>query len=401
MRPLSKCRPLTLATMLAVAACGASQSANPGTSPLVHGDCQIFGTMSRPEDLERKDFWDYYARYDLVLAATTPGTVQPLRDRNPQIRVLANVNPYFALGVPFWPDHVNRPEVEQPEWVLRDERGEPIRYSGALYHGMNPADLPTMMDVRHPDWQRHFLDWTARVVREEQLDGVFLDTFSAGYPDFCLTRDGKPCRDFAAPAWKQSAQEFLAMIRARFAPPLQVVFNGISVAPGGSGLGDAAFLQQADGACYEAFSIAWPIDRDDASRQWYFDHAIQQAMVTCRQQGKSFLLQATGDAANEQTRLYALGCFLLQKYEGAWFYFAPDEATSYWYPEWDLRLGAARGDARQLGGIWVREYAHARVFANPGGSAATLALEREYSDWKGARVRTLALAPWSATILRR
>ncbi len=351
---------------LMLAACGQDQA------PLTprRGDCQIFCAMELGAEIARDDRWDFFARYDLVLASRTPGTVAPLRARNPKVIVLANVNPYFALGPRFWPDHVLDPERVEPSWVLRDRRGQPIKYRGPLYPGMDPQHLATMMDVRVPAWQTAFADWVAQVVSEQSLDGVFLDTLSLGYPEFALAADGSKCADFAEQPWARAAHDLIARFRDAMPAAGKIVFNGLSVAPGGAltagGLsGDAALLGPTDGACYEAFSIAWPLDHNDDTKRWYFTHAISTAMVQTRKQDKFFLLQVTGAADDAQLRLYALCAFLLHKHARSFFYYAPNEDAPAWYPEWETELGAPLGEAHADDGIFVREYAKVTVRVNP------------------------------------
>ena len=321
--------------------------------------------MELGADIARADRWDCFARYDLVLASRTPDTVAPLRARNPKVIVLANVNPYFALGPRFWPEVVLDPERVEPSWVLRDRQERPIKYRGPLYPGMNPQHLATMMDVRVPGWQKAFADWVAGVVAEQNLDGVFLDTLTLGYPDFALAADGSKCADFDAQPWARATYELVARFRDAMPPAGKIVFNGLSVAPGAAPPGDAALLDATDGACYEAFSIAWPLGHDDATKRWYFTHAISIAMVQTRKQDKFFLLQVTGAAGDAQLRLYALCAFLLHKHARSFFYYAPNEDAPAWYPEWETELGEPLGDAREDDGIFVREYAKVTVRVNP------------------------------------
>src|SRR6185295_10907843 len=125
-----------------------------------------------------------------------------------------------------------------------------------------------------------------------------------------------------AATWASAAHAFLARVRAAFPAPRLVVYNGIAVPPGKSGLPSLSFLETADGVCYEAFSIAIPMDRDERSKSFYFTHGIRQAMAEAKRRDKLFLIQATGDARDEQTRTYALACFLLLKWERSFFYFA-------------------------------------------------------------------------------
>lgn len=350
--------------LLAIVAC---KSGTPGAvaKAVPKGDIPIFATMARDEDLARADAWDVFARYDLLLVTKTPGTVAPLRLRNPKIVILAHVNPYFALGAPLWPDHAYEPESKEPTWVLRDAAGAPIKYHGPLYPGMDPARLPTLMDVRVLAWQEHFLRTVSDIVRAEGLDGVFLDTLTETYPEFARTRSGAACRDFDPVAWKGAAHEFLARTRKSFPAPLKIVFNGLSLAPGTGGDGDLGFLSECDGASYEAFGIAWPLEQDSATKRWYFTHAIQTAMVRARDAKKLFLLQVTGDEDDEQLRLYALCAFLLQKYEGAYFYMSRTEGEPRWYPEWGTRLSAGLSEAREENGLWRRDYEGGTVWLNP------------------------------------
>ena len=350
-----------------LAACGppAGRAAPTGGVP-PRGDLPLFTTIARDEDWSRPDHAEFFARFDLLLVSRTPGSVAGLRARNPRVRIFANVNPYFALGAGLWPDHALDPETVRPDWVLRDPAGAAIHYHGPLYPGMDAARLPTLMDVRHLGWQQHFLATVLGIVATEGFDGVFLDTMTASYPEFARTPGGQACRDFSAAGWKRSADAFLALTRERLAPDKQLLFNGLSLAPGTPGDGDLAYLGATDGACYEAFGIAWPLDQDEATRHWYFTHTIRTAMVRARRAKKCFLLQVTGDEDDREVRLYALCAFLLERYDGAYFYFSRSEAQPRWFPEWGTRLGSARGEAHEIDGLWVREYEHGTVRVNPG-----------------------------------
>lgn len=353
-----------LAALLGLAACAPRAPLPP------RGDIPLFTAVGSDTPWEQRADRDLLARFDLLLVARTPGSVAALRAANPKVRILANVNPYFALGAGLWPDHAQDPEVVRPDWVLRDAKGAPIRYRGPLYPGMDEAHLPTLMDPTHREWRGHFLTTVLGLVTAEGLDGVFLDTLTASYPEFARTAEGAPSRGFEPEAWSRAAQDLLAATRAGLPRGGVVVWNGLSLAPGTSGDGDLALLAGSDGACYEAFGIAWPLDHDAATKRWYFTHAIRTAMVQARSLGKLFLLQVTCDETDAEVRLYALCAFLLERYDGAYFWLSRTESEPRWFPEWSTRLGAALGDAHERDGLWVREFEHARVLVNPAATPA-------------------------------
>jgi hypothetical protein len=77
-----------------------------------------------------------------------------------------------------------------------------------------------------------------------------------------------------------------------------------------------------------------------------------------------------GWAGNIDRTLFAYYCYLLIADRGREVYWTNKEGTSdiphYWYGEFDLDLGASKGDIQFGEAIWSREFENAVVIVNPG-----------------------------------
>ncbi|NOY99505.1 MAG: hypothetical protein GXP40_09970 [Chloroflexi bacterium] len=394
-----------LAIFVALLACAESTpAATPDAAPApvgsgTKGDIQLFTSIIRETDLEPENLEFIATHYDLVLMAyPIREFVDTLRSHNPDIVILLFNNPYFAFGEQFWEAS---PEEVEPDWVLRTEAGEIIRYNGPAYEGTDWGS-PPLMDIRSPEWQAYYAAQSRQYIAAAGMDGLFIDTLTEDIPPWALTPKGEFPAGYTEADWRRGVTTFLDAVKGELGADYSIIFNGVTNAPGTElTIPNQNFLGVTDGASYEAFSVYLNMDADNETRQWYFDHAIMTAMQALVDADKTFLIQVSGSGGHRETRLYALASFLLLQTDKTYFYYAPNEAAVHWYPEWEIEIGEPSGAYYRAEGVYQRDFTQAKVLVNPGKQPVTVQLNGAYKTLDGEALTEVTLNGYTGTILLR
>lgn len=384
-----------LILLMHIQTCGSAIAQTSDDQSFISDGPNIFGVITHEEDIRREDFIDFYSRYGLILISNFDRSFDGLKKQRKDILLLAMLNPYFH-----WEP---APEKTASDMVLRDQKGRPIRYAGPLYAGMEKDIQPVLMDVRNPRWQKEFLGICRAIVDQAKLDGVIMDTWSSECPPWAFQNHDadQPPKNYDAKKWRRAMMRFTSLARRTLNKNTLFLYNGVNSSPFENQLGDAVFLSHADGASTEAYSIYMRMDKDNASKKYYFDHTVMKIMTHVKKTGKIHLLQVSGDEQNETSRLYALTSYLLVQYDKSYFYYDfGDENQANWFPEWNISLGEALGDFEKKQGVYQREFEKAGVFVNPTEQSVAVPFSKTYKTIRGQVLQSpLKLGPFTGAIL--
>ena len=370
-------------------------------------DIQVFAALVNDKDLTGERLKFIGSHYDLVLTSFPfKQFTDKLKQENPNIPVLLFTNPYFGFGDKFWnPSSSSEKKNAEKTFSLKSKENKIINYGGPTYSGMEFDQNLPLMDVTNSQWQQYFASQARKHVDLGGLDGLFLDTMEEDIPPFALAPGNKFPRGYSAQSWKEGNYEFLKKVKAAFAGTNKLIyFNGVTRAPGRSGgIPNRGMLDMLDGTALESYSIYMSMDKNQSTKQWYFQQTILKDLKEISEQGKSVVIEVYGNKDDETLRLYALTTFLLVQNDRTYFYFTKksDAGGLRWRPEWDTKIGPPLGKYQKLANaIHFRDFSNGKVLVNPNNKTISVPLSGQYKDWKGNQIGgSISMPAYSGALL--
>ena len=259
--------------------------------------------------------------------------------------------------------------AHHPDWLLQDGNGNPIRSGGGF---SNRGEY--WPDPGNPKWQNYFAEKVTKLLQATggQWDGVLLDQFIATADGHLrYARAAQQVKYATDAAFQAASLDFLQAVAARIPVPIIVNMEGATIVRRPAFVAEAAIA--AGGAENEIFPEEMPIE----DLRPYLE-TVQNLPRTVHIRINS---KPAGFAGDIDDTLFAYYCYLLIADRNRQVYWTNKEGTSdiphYWYREFDLNLGASKGNIHFGASIWSREFEHATVVVNPGEEPA------EYS-WPAA-----------------
>jgi len=256
-----------------------------------------------------------------------------------------------------------------PDWILKDKDGNFIRSGGGL---SNKGEY--WPDPGNPEWQDYFAEKVAKLLRDtgDRWNGILLDQF-IGTADGHIryARAAQQANYPTDEAFQAACLEFLRAVAAKVPVPIIVNMEGVSIIRRPSFVAEVAIA--AGGVENEIFPEEMPTE----DLRPYLE-TVQSLPPTIHIRINS---KPAGWAGDIDDTLFAYYCYLLVADRNREVYWTNKEGTSdiphYWYREFDLNLGASKGNIHFGEFIWTREFENAVVVVNAGEGPA------EYS-WPGA-----------------
>ncbi|MBI4660234.1 MAG: hypothetical protein HY735_15455 [Verrucomicrobia bacterium] len=245
-----------------------------------------------------------------------------------------------------------------PDWILKDNDGQLIRSRGGL---SNPGEY--WPDPGNRGWQNYFAEKVLKLLKETggAWNGVLLDQFigtADGYERYAkASRQVKypTDEDFQA-AWI----EFFKAVRPKLPVPIIVNMEG------GSIIRRPAFVEEVAKAAGGVENEIFPEEMPVEDLRPYLE-TVQNLPPNIHVRINS---KPAGWAGDIDRTLFAYYCYLLIAGRNREVYWTNKEGSSdvphYWYREFDLDLGAAKGNIQFGTTIWSREFENAVVIVNPG-----------------------------------
>jgi len=239
---------------------------------------------------------------------------------------------------------------DHPDWILRDNAGNPIEQGGYVY-----------MDPGNSGWQQFWLERAQQMQQQEHWDGLFLDNVEASLVK--RHQKGMPAKYTNEQNYEAAIADFLAFIYGTYSKPNNrpLMANIIS-------LKDPSvwfrYLQYLDGAMVEAFAVDWHTSYkkvEDWNQQLNLAEQAQD-------RGKMLILVAQGDENDQERQQFAFASYLLVTRGRSAFRYADSAhyAQPWMYQNYDLEIGNALGPRfKKADGTWERDFEKAIVRVNP------------------------------------
>jgi hypothetical protein len=267
--------------------------------------------------------------------------------------------------------------TNHPDWLLKDKDGNFIRSGGGL---SNPGEY--WPDPGNAAWQNYFAEKATKLLQDTggEWDGILFDQF-IGTADGHV-RYAKAAQQVNYPtdeAYQTAYIEFLKAAAAKIPVPIIVNMEGASIVRKPEFVAEVAIA--AGGVENEIFPEEMPIE----DLRPYLE-TVQNLPPTVHVRINS---KPAGFAGDIDDTLFAYYCYLLIAGRDREVYWTYKEGTSdiphYWYREFDLDLGAAKGNIHFGESIWSREFERAVVIVNAGEEPGEYAWDpaSQYVDVEG------------------
>jgi hypothetical protein len=288
---------------------------------------------------------------------------------------------------------------EHPEWVLRDETGEPLYIPWDCAGGVCPQYAG---DVGSPEFRQAWIQ-EARDVQARGYQGLWIDDVnlefrvSDGTGQFRAPIDPRTGRTMTEEDWRRYVVEFVEQVRAAF-PDAEILHNSIWFAAHDEPAADAHVRRQVLAADY----INLERGVNDAGLTGgtgpFSLTALLEHIDDVQASGRAVVLDSFDDS--EAGREYNLAAYFLitRGRDGIGLaQMTPDN----WWPMFDVQLGTPEGERRTWEGVLRRDFADGLVLLNePGAPTRTLVLDKAMRTSDGELTTTVTLGPAEGVVLR-
>jgi len=314
-----------------------------------------------------------FAKYDIVTlssAAVDLGNEEPdgelvrrIKDRDPETIVLC----YFNMFDKAQGEYLYEIRTKHPDWLLRDRKGNPCRAYNKAYGQKRWA-----LDPRS-DWKKFYAKEALRIT-DAGFDGIFADNTwkyynvePANYWDLDRTND----------EWIEGMAGFLGYVKGALGDKL-LICNGDPV---------ASYLENSDGNMLESFMKIGARD---------FPEEMERARLV-DDMGKILVNFS-----------YYVNDMITKTNVFQWFYtnslltdgyFGYGTAFDFWHPEYEIKLGAAKGKYYKKDGVYQRDFEGGKVMVNPTLKDFIIKLEDEFKLWGKGKVKEIDLPSYSGVLL--
>ena len=292
--------------------------------------------------------------------------------------------------------------LDYPMYAASDERDDDpswfIHYKdGGLDRKGDGPNALRRYDLSNLDWRHWWVSHAADMLDRGSMDGVFLDALPqiALQPAANIEKWG--VQKYAA--IERGIGETMSELRNTVGPDKLLIYNGIRSVPGGWEHGGMKYLDYSDGTIIERFNVIASQEPEQIAEDI-------ERMMQAGKAGKVVILKAfpgflwiDNEAMKmpeaEKLRLakeritFPLVAFLIAAQEYSYFNYTwgyrAEHGAHAWYPEYDQKLGSPKGDARQKGYEYWREFEFASVYINIETKEATI-------DWHSANERAIDFA---------
>lgn len=310
------------------------------------------------------------AKWDLLILSpqaqkNSHGAIRRIRAMNPNIVILVYV-PSQEFPLTYYKDWEKRSPgvwhdlhagITDDMW-LRDSKGQPVTFWKKNWM-LNIASNTTSTE----NWNEYLSDFVADELLSSGLwDGVFYDNVFSDISwinngDIDADRDGSiDERSLLGRNWRKGMTELFWMTREKAGKDIIIVGNG-----------DRGYYGSLDGHYFENFSDTSYMSWDDKIALY------RESVTTSRQPNFSIVGNSTlntGEHWDTRNVRHGLASALL--FDGYYGFDFGDQGHSqlWWYPEYDMDLGAPLGAAYTVADandrqIWKRDFERGTVILNP------------------------------------
>jgi hypothetical protein len=322
-----------------------------------------YGAEELRAEVRRLGYRGPVPQYVLLFQIVGPGPYDRADDRCE--------NDYTPLqNNAMWTDDFCELVHPNEDWFLHNRDGERLFVKERLWDGSEAYQY-----YMNPGSAGFRAFWVEQLRRQQDAgwESFFLDNVAATYEHIAdrADNDDRAVAEYESVGqWQDAVVGMLGAIRAAF--PERQIWGNIVEAPPTADAWDA-YRPQLDGIQEEHFAAGWAGRPPLSPEAWL---AMLQRAEGTLVDGKGVLLYTQGEQGDFARARFGLASYLLVATPDSRALFRYAHTTHYeqlwWYPEYDLELGAPRGRRRQEGDLWVRDFACARVSVDPARQQATI-----------------------------
>ena len=369
------------------------------------GSMPIIVQYDQPSNtLSDDDLVEIATRYRAVSDAKTLFTAAQmarLREVNPEITILR----YLNFAAVYGDTSIQRVLDEHPEWILRDENGDPMP-SRLHETGM-------MMDPSSEGWSGYLADKATQFVTQQGYDGIMGDEVlmvNELDPEFSgiNTRTGQP---YTTQEYRDDQYQIVLCVKEALGSDKFLLLNNVKRGSGYFEEQPYRFLEASDGVVAEGFRglSQWPLDRYLTEEAW-IDNVEMMLDVQSRQKAIVAVIKYDKDVVSSQERLqdynlFMFTTFLMGMGDSCYYTAAvrdpedPYGDIKLYFDYWEIDLGEPLDRYESNGSHYKREFENARVLVNPTDSTATVDLGGDLTTLDGVMVSEITMNPHTGTIL--
>lgn len=341
-------------------------------------------------------------RYDLfVLSSSRSAFVETIKTYNPDAEIYLYVDlpikSEFDEGNGSLPALTDSFQIH-PEWFLTTSSGRPVTTDETFtYYWPDPANS---------DFREQFIAETLSVLNKGQVnwDGIVLDNFRTlrdlsgdGVPDVASYPSDETFRD-AQLAFLDALHQRLALESQRLV---------VELPPYATESDDwQSMLTRADGAIISGFGREEFNTENGHLPTEKFRQQLRIVDQSDRTQKRILLMTSVPFWSDKGISLYGYAGMLLgraQENDLLYYYGLEDSPSipAYWYREYELELGNARGDIVTADELLIRLFERGAVVLNPTSDDRSIQFDQPYQTVQGIEAVTFTLAAHQALILKK
>lgn len=249
------------------------------------------------------------------------------------------------------------------DWFLHNGAGERLYTEERIWNGSHAYQY--FMNPGSAGFREFWIDQVRRQ-RDAGWESLFLDNVAATYEHISERADngdGTVAEYDSVEAWQAAVVGMLREIRAAF--PERQLWGNIVEAPSTADAWDR-YRPELDGIQEERFATGWSGQPPLSPEAWL---AMLERAERTLDAGKGVVLYGQGEQSDFARVRFSLASYLLIATPDRRATFRYAHTSSYdqlwWYPEYELILGEPLGRRYREWGLWVREFACARVTVDP------------------------------------
>ena len=382
-----------------------TDSQAPGPGGVTVNSMPIIVQYDQPSStLSQDDLLEIATRYKAVSDNETcfsGGQRAKLRGIDPEIKLFR----YLNSAAVYKDRNIEEVLSQRPDWVLRDEFGEPL--SSRLH------ETGIMMDPASTGWRGYLVDKACQACAQKGYDGILLDEVlmvNELDPDFegINKRTGQP---YTTQEYRDDQYQTVRAMKDTIGAEKLLMLNNVKRGSGYFEEQPHRFLEASDGVVAEGFRgpAAWPLNRCLPEDEWVQNVEMMRDLET-REKFIVVVTKVAKEVAGNQAQLREHDLFMYTTFllgMGEFSYYTSgvkDEADSLgenrlYYDYWQIDVGQPLSSYEKSGSHYHREFQNARVLVNPTDSPTTVDLGTQLTTPDGKTISEVTLDPHTGTIL--
>jgi hypothetical protein len=284
---------------------------------------------------------------------------------------------------------------EHPEWILRDQYGNPLYIPWGCQNGTCPQYAA---DISNPDYRKHWINTAARILANG-YKGLWIDDVNLimqvgnGHGQLVAPIDRSTGRPMTTLAWEKYFADFMTQVRVAF-PNAELLHNSLWSAGSGAP-GSDPYVQQEIKAADYINRESGVSDAGITGGDGYWSlRSLLRFFDTVHALGTSVDIQEFNFSGD-----YAPACYFLVS-QGMDAFGNGAITPTNWPANYDVSLGNPEGSRYEWNGLLRRDFENGIVLVNPPAQpTVTVKLGSGYTNASGKSVSNVSIPAKQGLIL--